>query len=217
MSKLKKIKKLIGHRKYIEPIVDPVIYPNLEKSYAGGSLADSNILIVSNEPIEEGLINEIENNENASISFLYKNDKLSANDIIKSGNTLIGPYNHIINVYKKDGNLPLLSETGDYPNSDDMYKLYQWLQEETDYLVNNKLIGTICTIYIGDDSDYGNVLKKNMEMFALSLGDALANHSIINNGIIANTGVRVRELLNTAVFMSSKYGQILGGAIHLIG
>ena len=39
-------------------------------------------------------------------------------------------------MYKKDGNLPLLSETGDYPNSDDMYKLYQWLQEETDYLVN---------------------------------------------------------------------------------
>ena len=217
MSKLKKIKKLIGHKKYIEPIVDPVIYPNLEKSFAGGSLADSNILIVSNESISSELIHEIEINENASVITIYQNTKLSVDDIKESGNTLIGPYTHIINVYKKDSNLPLLLDSGNYPDRDDMYKLYQWLQEETEYLVNNNLSGSICTIYIGDNSDYGKVMEKNVEMFALSLGDALANHSIINNGIIANNRIGIKELLNTAVFMSSKYGQVLGGAIHLIG
>ena len=54
-----------------------------------------------------------------------------------------------------------------------------------------------------------------MEMLALSLGDVLANHSIINNGIIASNKVKLVDILQTALFMSSKYGQILGGAIHL--
>ena len=48
MSILSKVKKLIGKKVYIEPIVDYNRYADSEKSYAGGSLADSNVLIVTN-------------------------------------------------------------------------------------------------------------------------------------------------------------------------
>ena len=41
MSFINKIRKLICHRQYINPIVDENIYQDLEKSYSGGSLSES--------------------------------------------------------------------------------------------------------------------------------------------------------------------------------
>lgn len=215
MSILRKIKRLLGHRVYIEPIVDANIYPNLDKSYAGGSLAESNVLIVTNISIPNEQLIELAENENATFSTINTNGLLSSDEIRKSCGKLIGPFTHIINIFKKDKALPLLMPNGGYPETDDMHRVYQWLQEEVGYLVPLDLGGSICTVYISDDSQYGKVLKKNMEMFALSLGDAISSHSIINNGIVAPNHVPLREILQAAMFMSSKYGQILGGTIHL--
>lgn len=215
MSILRKIKRLLGRRIYIEPIVDANIYPNLDKSYTGGSLAESNILIVTNVSIPDEQLIEIEKNENATFSVINTNGLLSSDEIGKSGGNLIGPFTHIVNIFKKDKTQPLLMPNGDYPETDDMYRMYQWLQEEVGYLVPLNLGGSICTVYISDNSQYAKVLEKNMEMLALSLGDVMSSHSIINNGIVASNHVPLREILQTAMFMSSKYGQILGSAIYL--
>lgn len=209
MSFINKIRKLICHRQYINPIVDENIYQSLEHSYSGGSLSESNLLIVTNIPISEDLILTIQKNENVI------NGELSREDIVSASKELIGPFTHIVNLYRKDESMSLLTASGEYPKTDDMYRVYQWLQEEVSYLVPLEQYATICTAFISDDSDYSFVLKKNMEMLALSLGDVLANHSIINNGIIASNKVKLVDILQTALFMSSKYGQILGGAIHL--
>lgn len=211
MSFINKIRKLICHRQYVNPIVDENIYQNLEKSYSGGSLSESNLLVVTNIPIPEDLILKIQKNENVSISVLCINGGLSREDIVSASKELIGPFTHIVNLYRKDENMSLLTASGEYPKTDDMYRVYQWLQEEVSYLVPLELYATICTAFISDDSDYSFVLKKNMEMLVLSLGDVLANHSIINNGIIASNKVKLVDILQTALFMSSKYGQILGG------
>ena len=59
MSIIDKIKRVVGHKSYIEPIVDYNIYPDLVKSFAGGSLAESNILIITNiQLFEEQLLRE---------------------------------------------------------------------------------------------------------------------------------------------------------------
>lgn len=213
MSFINKIRKLICHRQYINPIVDENIYQNLEKSYSGGSLSESNLLVVTNIPISEDLICTIQKNENVSV--LCINGELSREDIVSASKELIGSFTHIVNLYRKDENMSLLTASGEYPKTDDMYRVYQWLQEEVSYLVPLEQYATICTAFISDDSDYSFVLKKNMKMLALSLGVVLANHSIINNGIIASNKVKLVDILQTALFMSSKYGQILGGTIHL--
>ena len=70
MSFINKIRKLICHRQYINPIVDENIYQSLEHSYSGGSLSESNLIIVTNIPISEDLILKIQKNENVSISVL---------------------------------------------------------------------------------------------------------------------------------------------------
>lgn len=215
MSILRKIKHIVGHREYVEPIIDANIYPDMGSSYAGGSLAESNILLVTNTSIPEDLVCDIEKNENVSVSVLTNNLKLTIEDIVMSGNSLIGPFTHIINIYSKDKDMSLLTSTGHYPETDDMYNVYQWLQEEVEYLVPLSQGGTICTAYISNETEYAKVLEKNMEMIALSLGSAMSNHSIINNGIVVSGHVPLIDILHTAMFMSSKYGQILGGTIHL--
>ena len=97
-----------------------------------------------------------------------------------------------------------------------MYRVYQWLQEEVGYLVPLNQYSTICTAYIGDDTQYSEALGKNIDMCIRGLGEAMSNHNIINNGIVASPSVSIKDIVNTAIFMSSKYGQIMTGEVlHL--
>ena len=53
-------------------------------------------------------------------------------------------------------------------------------------------------------------------MCIVGLGEAMGNHNIINNGIVASPSVPIKDIVNTAIFMSSKYGQIMTGEVlHL--
>lgn len=215
MSILSKIKKLIGKKTYIEPIIDYNRYADSEKSFAGGSLADSNILIVTNADLPADTSDQFSNHEKASLIVLSPEEFIDQQMIITTGDKLIGPFTHIINIYKKESS-DLLTTENKYPETDEMYRVYQWLQEEVSYLVPLNQYASICTAYIGDDTQYSDVLCKNMDMCFRGLGEVMANHNIINNGIVASPSVPMQEVINTAIYLSSKYGQIMTGEVlHL--
>ncbi len=215
MSILSKIKKLIGKKVYIEPIVDYNRYTDSEKSFAGGSLADSNVLIVTNTEPSADIKEQFSINEKATIAIITTDGLLNQDTIHKAGKNLIGPFTHIINIYKKDTS-DLLTVDCKYPESDEMYRVYQWLQEEVSYLVSLNQYASICTAYIGDGTQYSDVLSKNMDMCIRGLGEVMGNHIIINNGIVASSSVPMQEIINSAIYLSSKYGQIMTGEVlHL--
>lgn len=215
MSVLSKIKKLIGKKVYIDPIVDYNKYTDSEKSFAGGSLADSNVLIVTNTELPAGIKEQISTNEKATIAILTPNGLVNQEAIISAANKLIGPFTHIINIYRKESS-DLLTADSKYPESDEMYRVYQWLQEEVSYLVPLNQYASICTAYIGDETQYSDVLCKNMDMCIRGLGEVMGNHTIINNGIVASSSVPMQEIINSAIYLSSKYGQIMTGEVlHL--
>lgn len=218
MSIIDKIKRVVGHKSYIEPIVDYNIYPDLVKSFAGGSLAESNILIITNIQLFEEQLLRIRKNENVSVAvlFLPSCKRLSVSLIEDSGKTSLGPFTHIINIYKKTDECSFLTDNDDYPSTDDMYNVYQWLQEEVSYIEPLHLYGTICSAYIGDSSQYSKVLEQNMKMCFKGLGEVMGNHSIINNGIVTSEKVPLDEIINSALFLSSKYGQIMAGEVLLL-
>ena len=62
-------------------------------------------------------------------------------------------------------------------------------------------------------SPYSSVLSKNVDMCIRGLGEALGNHSIISNGIVATKEIPLGVIMNTALFLSSKYGQIMAGEV----
>ncbi len=213
MSILNRIRRIIGDKTIIEPIIDYNRYIPSEESYAGNSLSESNVLIVSNVDIPMPLVREIERKENLCASVLNPSDRLIIGEIKKTGGQLVGPYTHIINIYSKDEAVDCLNSDNTYPKNDEMYRVYQWLQEETSYLVPKNQYATICTVFIDDKTTYSSVLSKNIDMCIRGLGEALVNHSIISNGIVATKEVPFEVILNTALFLSSKYGQIMAGEV----
>lgn len=215
MSLFSKMKKLIGKKVYIEPIVDYNRYTDSEKSFAGGSLADSNVLIVTNTELTADIKEQFYTIEKATISIINPRGLLNQDAINGVSNNLIGPFTHIINIYKKE-TTGLLTAEGKYPDTDEMYCVYQWLQAEVSYLVPLNQYASICTAYIGDETQYSDVLSKNMDMCIRGLGEVMGNHTIINNGIVASSSVPMQEIINSAIYLSSKYGQIMTGEVlHL--
>ena len=50
-------------------------------------------------------------------------------------------------------------------------------------------------------------------MLIRGLSEVLSNHGIICNGIVANNNHCLKELLESSVFLSSRYGQIMTGEV----
>lgn len=210
---LRIIKKLLGEKIIVEPIIDYNRYMQSEESYAGYSLSETNLLIVSNLDVNQSLVNGIEKNESICVSVINPDAKLTVGQIRNASNQLVGPFTHIINIYSKDQSLDLLGTDDTYPVEDEMYRVYQWLQEEASYLVPLNQYATICTVYIDDKTQYSSVLAKNVDMCIRGLGEALGSHSIISNGIVATKEIPLGVIMNTALFLSSKYGQIMAGEV----
>lgn len=213
MSILNKIRRVVGEKTIIEPVIDYNRYLPSEKSYAGNSLSESNMLILTNTEIPTLLANEIEKRENMCVSVLKPTDKLIVTEIINAGGQLVGPYTHIVNIYSKEKAVDLFDTEDSYPVDDEMYRIYQWLQEETTYLVPLNQYATICTVFIDDKTQYSSVLSKNIDMCVRGLGEVLGNHSIISNGVVATKDIPLEVIMNTALFLSSKYGQIMAGEV----
>lgn len=211
MSIKTKIKSLFNKTTYIEHIVDKVTYPDILTSHAGGSLATSNLLIVTNGSIDDNLINDYLAIEQVNYHVLLTKDLLNNTDLVKAGDSLIGPFTHVINFYYPEKETSSLNPDNNY--TDSFYMLYQWQQKEVDYLVNLSQYSTICTCYIYDNSINGYVGKRHAEMCIKGLAAVLSNHGMICNGIVASRGVPFDTLLKSSIFMSSKYGQIMSGEV----
>lgn len=212
MSIYSVLKSFLYRTTYLEHIVDKVKYPSIAKSYAGGSLATSNILIVTNRPIDNKLIEEYFSIEQVNYSVILISDLLLNVDIIKAEDGLIGPFTHIVNFFCQDNSRTSQNQDSQY-NNDSFYKIYQWQQIEVDYLVKINQYSTICTCYIYNDSILGYVEKRHAEMCIRGLASVLSNHGIVCNGMVANANIPFDILLKSSIFMSSKYGQIMSGEV----
>ncbi len=212
MKILSLIKRILGHAEYTETIADKFGNANIPEGYAGGSLVVKNILLISNTELPSEVVKEVVSKEEAHYSIVTLDDLMTNSVISNAGKDLIGPFNHVINVFSDKEGRPLLNENK-YNDKDNIYQLYQWQQVEVDYLVRLNQYATICTVFITDSSIDSNVKKRNVEMCIRGLAEALSNHGMICNGIIANKEISIKELLTTSVFLSSRYGQIMTGEV----
>lgn len=207
------IKNIIGRFEYINVIVDKSNNNDIPDGYSGGSLAADNILVITNSELPKEVVCEVFKKEEANYSILFLDDILCCNDIKKASKNLIGPFTHVINFfYEKDAG-KLILNGNQYNDKDCVYQLYQWLQEEVDYLVKLSQYATINTVFISGSSIDSHVKIRNVEICIRGLAEALSNHGMICNGVIANQNVTIKELLSTSVFLSSRYGQVMTGEV----
>lgn len=216
MNKIKGIiKKCFLHKETIHPIIDPIQYAPIEESYSGGSLSESNVLVVTNDQtlaIES--IKKRFSKERASTGILFAStDNLKLNDIVQAGNELIGPFTHIINVlhFNEQGNL--VNPDGTFNGEDMMRLAYQWCQVEVDYLVKLSNYATLCTVYIHSESTDSMVIGTGIHHLVSGLAKVLSSHGIICNGVTASLVVPQDAWLASSIFLSGKYGQIMTGEV----
>ena len=216
MNKIKGIiKKCFLHKETIHPIIDPVQYAPIEKSYGGGSLAESNVLVVTNDQaITVENIEKCFSEERASTGILFAStDNLKLNDIVQAGNELIGPFSHIINVLRFNEQGNLIKSNGTFNNEDMTRLAYQWCQVEVDYLVKLSNYATLCTVYIHSESTDSMVIGTGIHHLVSGLAKVLSPHGIICNGVTASLVVPQDAWLASSIFLSGKYGQIMTGEV----
>lgn len=216
MNKIKKIiRKTFFHRETIHPIIDQVTYAPIEESYCGGSLAESNVLVVTNDQaiaVEDIKIRFAK--EHASVGVLFvSSDDLELKDIVQAGNELIGPFTHIINVLRFNEQGNLIKSNGAFNNEDMMRLAYQWCQTEVDYLVKTSYYATLCMVFIHSDSTDSVVIGSGISHLISGLAKVLSPHGIICNGVTASLVVPQDAWLASSIFLSGKYGQIMTGEV----
>lgn len=211
------IKRLLFHKNTISPIVDKIQYPHIETSYSGGSLANSNILLITNNELFESefLVGYFKNEMADAAVFQYDNS-IDLNSIVTCGNDLIGPFTHIINIINLDKQCQLFNEDGSYYNEDVLRRVYKLLQVETDYLVRVGQYSTICCLFKQGESSESVIESEGLQFCIKGLAKVLANHNIIVNGIVDSKNVSLKKLLPAVCFLSSKYGQIMTGEVMVI-
>ncbi|MBO4845828.1 MAG: hypothetical protein J5525_05910 [Lachnospiraceae bacterium] len=187
--------------KKISPIIDPKSYDTSLLSFTGGALKGSNTIFLCNkqdESLWKKTIDSYRKTEEGffSLSFFDDNIRKITLDEIRQ--------NHIINYFD-------LSRIG-------VYQIYRLLQLEVDSLVNNSNPSTICSIF-------HNASDKELDLFVTEgvclnmlngLACLLSVHNITYSGIRADSNVPIDTIMRSALFLSSKYGQLFSGeAIYL--
>lgn len=202
MELISLIKKIIMNPHWINPIFDDVIYEDRQESYSGGSLSNSNLLLVFSEILQcekNKIVQFISNSENCEVVMTSENAfDCAIEDALKT----IGHFEHIINCI-------------DVNNEEDVYRLYSLLQKESGYLLNRNYYGTICTVVVSDE--YNNCILHGVKSLIEGCGWVMPNHKIISNGILTTREVMMNEVMRSALFLSSKYGQLLTGNIIELG
>lgn len=82
---------------YVESIFDKGLYENNEKSHAGSSLEDSNVLVVTNNESIKDKVSSLLKEEKCYFHFMNMNSLSKKEDIMIACNQL-GIYDHIINI-----------------------------------------------------------------------------------------------------------------------
>ena len=205
------IKKIIGKQIEINPIINPIQYETNESSFTGNSLQSDNVLIIGNvNPIIKTAI-QAYNDENCYTRHINKKlTELSFSEIEEVEKEEIGYFDHIINIITVDNNSSLFINDS-YNTNDIEYIIYEWLQVEVDYLVRNCKISTLHLVFILDSTPNIEIIAYSLRQMINGLGKLLLNHNIILNGIIADNNIPEDSIIQSLLFCTSKYGQVLAG------
>lgn len=197
---------------YTPAVIDSNIYPHNKNSYCGGSLYETNILFVCNKP--DVIEDDLRTNANTE-NYRYKvTASLNAEkDIEKLGECLIGPFNHIVNIFYSDTNNCSVTKNGGYNQDELLCGLHQCIQLEASYLSKRSLPSTITNVFIKTCKDGIDeiITANNIEFMTKGLSRVLGNHNIICNGVTSYVGIPFDYVIKTISFACSKYGQVLAG------
>lgn len=206
LSKIKRgFYKLAGINQR-KPIIDDYIYSFNSVSYCGGSISDTNFLLVTN------LLDTVETKkqilkEGVYLSELDWDDSNTIETFKQAGNKLIGPFTHIANVFE-------------ITNSNEAVQIkyiYQMLQQEADYLIQfaENQISTVTVVLIETEEDKC-VISESIEGLVGGLSEVLGRHGILINGLLIENNIEKQVLGKWLCFLSSKYAHILtGNFLHL--
>lgn len=197
MSLLKQVFSIFEKKNIIDPIRDDFIYDGVPDGYAGGSLEHSNVIIVGSEMIDVTIAEDIFARECCYVKSCTCSELSGKMKLDAIGADLIGSFNHIVNIISVNQNY-------------DIYELYRLLQVETDYLIEKNIYATICTVIVSYPS---NPIDSGIISLLKGLGSALPNHNIILNGILSYGCSELSATVEAAVYLSSKYGQIMTGEV----
>ena len=205
---LKKImRRFWGRIQYITPIVDKTQYPSILGS-AGGSLYESNVLVVTNIP-QLDAIRKLFEKEQCNLFVILLDSVLTKEKISASMEKMVGKCDHVINLFQLDDSLHLLIEE-QYNDNDLVSLVYQSLKVEADTLVDSQY-ATITTAVLGNATTESKIITATIKACVEGLGKPLGNHGLICNGVYVNGEDKLDELVKMTIYLSSKYGQILSG------
>lgn len=208
---IKTIKKNIGTRIEINPIINPIQYKDNKSSFTGNSLQSDNVLIIGNVDSIIKTAIQAYNNENCYTTYINKKlTELSFSEIEEARKDQIGYFDHIINIITIDNNSDLF--INDCYNTEDIeYIIYEWLQVEVDYLIKSCKISTVHLVFISTSTKNIEIITYSLRQMINGLGKLLLNHNIILNSIIADNNIPEDSIIQSLLFCSSKYGQVLAG------
>ena len=195
MSKIKNIiKKLLSITNYRYPICNSFLYDDIESSYCGGTLNQEKLCIVTNMQCQElTYLKQLLKTENVcyKIVSVFEDFEKGANEI---------PYDHIINIFQYSKKEPIL---------EDISFIYKQLQYEGDYLIDYAKKGCCTTLLFSPDT----ITLESISSIVKGLGKAFGSHEVVCNGIVSNKTKEISNIFPIALYMNSKYGQILTGEV----
>ena len=205
---LKKVmRRFWGRIQYITPIVDKTQYPSILGS-AGGSLYESNVLIVTNITHLD-IIKELFEKERCHLFIIQQDSILTKEQFLATMERMVGKCDHVINLFQLDDSLHLLIEE-QYNDNDLVSLVYQSLKVETDILIDIPS-ATLTTAILGKATIESRIITAILKACVEGLGKPLGNHGVISNGVYVNNKDKLDELVKMTIYLSSKYGQILSG------
>lgn len=205
---LKKVmRRFWGRIQYITPIVDKTQYPSILGS-AGGSLYESNVLIVTNITHLD-IIKELFEKERCHLFIIQQDSVLTKEQFLATMERMVGKCDHVINLFQFNAALQLLVD--EVYNPHDLVSLvYQSLKVETDILIDIPS-ATLTTAILGKATIESRIITAILKACVEGLGKPLGNHGLISNGVYVNNEDKLDELVKMTIYLSSKYGQILSG------
>ena len=195
MSKIKNIiKKLLSITNYRYPICNSFLYDDIESSYCGGTLNQEKLCIVTNMQCQElTYLKQLLKTENVcyKIVSVFEDFEKGANEI---------PYDHIINIFQYSKKEPIL---------EDISFIYKQLQYEGEDLIDYAKKGCCTTLLFSPDT----ITLDSISSIVKGLGKAFGSHEVVCNGIVSNKTKEISNIFPIALYMNSKYGQILTGEV----
>ena len=190
---------------FMPPVINKAVCSLSKESYCGGSLADKNVLLVSNDmDIVPAFISQYKT-ENCYLNVVPYTNELTMEGLQNAEREMIGHCDSIVNIIK--GNA----------DEDSVKQTYQWFQVESPFLSAKNRQAAICTVLILDKKEQVESLKPSFIHFISSIATLINNHNIVVNAILAMPTANMEEIAATSAFLSSKYGEAMTGETLNLG